>query len=85
MEKAKDFYLHKNVEVEQLIKQVMTGQKTSAMSQDLKPESVESLLKFLTYIVLNQEQTSDDASESKSLLEMLKTDDQLRNQLFGHL
>lgn len=78
IEKAKDFYVNKNIEVEQLIKQVMSGQ--TSQQQELKSESVESLLKFLTYVVLNKEEQN-----GKSLLDMLKNDDKLRNQLFGHL
>ena len=46
--------MQKNIEVEQLIKQVM-GEKTEA-PKDLKPESIESLLKFLVYVVLNKEE-----------------------------
>lgn len=56
LERAKDFYVQKNIEVEQLIKQVM-GEKAEA-PKDLKPESIESLLKFLVYIVLNKEEGS---------------------------
>ena len=44
--------------------------------KDLKPESIESLLKFLVYVVLNKEESS---GQGKSLMEMLKTDDKLRN------
>jgi hypothetical protein len=46
-------------------------------------------LKFLIYIVLHKEEapnatTSKDQAK-KSLLDVLKTDDKLRNELFGHL
>jgi hypothetical protein len=77
IERAKQFYASKNAEVEQLIQQVMTGGKAPAVQKkrDLKPESVESLLKFLTHIVLNQEQTSSIQPEGKSLFQMLKADD----------
>lgn len=94
IEKAKEFYLNKNLEIEQLIKQVMTqSSKGEPISDDqlkpLNPESVESLLKFLIYIVLHKEEAPDATSQKdqakKSLLEVLKTDDKLRNELFGHL
>ena len=46
-------------------------------------------MKFLIYIVLHKEEAPDATSQKdqskKSLLEVLKTDDKLRNELFGHL
>lgn len=92
LEKAKQYYAGKNREVEQLIRQVMTGEKTSASDAQpkiLKPESVESLLKFLIYVVMNQEDVKaeggGDGQQAKSLLDMIKTDEKLRSQIFGQL
>lgn len=46
-------------------------------------------MKFLIYIVLHKEEAPDATAQKdqakKSLLEVLKTDDKLRNELFGHL
>ena len=75
LEKAKEYYLSKNIEIEQLIKQVMNGTSgppkdprmsdpaaaglgTSGMSQSImgqSPEQIESLLRFLIYLVLHKE------------------------------
>jgi hypothetical protein len=50
---------------------------------------MESLLKFLIYIVLHKEEVPSETTQKyqakKSLLEVLKTDDKLRNELFGQL
>ena len=50
---------------------------------------MESLLKFLIYIVLHKEEAPDASPQKdqakKSLLQVLKTDDKLRDELFGHL
>jgi ribulose 1,5-bisphosphate carboxylase large subunit-like protein len=52
----------------------------------LNQESVESLLKYLIYIVLHKEENDDVADETKqSLLDLLKSDENLREQLFGQL
>ena len=62
------------------------------------PEQIESLLRFLIYLVLHKEKMSPEeykqggaAAESqtertkKSLLELLKTDESLRTSLFGSI
>jgi len=55
-----------------------------------KPETLESLLRFLIYIVLHQEKASQadpqkvSESAKKSLLELLKSDEQLQATIFGH-
>ena len=54
MEKAREYYESKNREIELLIKQVMearAGEQDSA----LNPDSVDSLLRYLIYIVLHDE------------------------------
>jgi hypothetical protein len=56
---------------------------------DKKPETLESLLRFLIYIVLHQEKTSsgdpDKITEhtKKTLLELLKSDEKLKDTIFG--
>ena len=72
IEKAKEYYLNKNVEIEQLIQQVMSGdykQPADAAADGGKadviasakslmgqsPEQIESLLRFLIYLVLHKE------------------------------
>ena len=62
------------------------------------PEQIESLLRFLIYLVLNKEKmtpedyqkgSSDPESKTeqtkKSLFELLKSDEGLRQSLFGQL
>lgn len=63
---------------------------TADLNQPLKPDSVESLLKFLIYVVLHKEEApnTDTASKDqakKSILDLLKSDEKLRSELFGHL
>ena len=58
----------------------------SQQEKPLNQESVESLLKYLIYIVLHKEENDDVADETKqSLLDLLKSDENLREQLFGQL
>ena len=51
-----------------------------------KPETIEALLKFLIYLVLHKEEVEVDEESAektrKSLLELLKTDDMLRERIF---
>ena len=60
------------------------GESEAAESADLDPESVDSLLKYLIYIVLDNEKSdtasADKAEQAKkSILDLLKTDEALRN------
>lgn len=48
-------------------------------SADLDQDSVDSLLKYLIYMVLD----SDSEKAQESILDLLRTDEALRNQLFG--
>ena len=84
---AKDYYLSKNIEIEKLIEQVMSGsfepptqeeakgrpsQAAAIMGQ--KPEQIESLLRFLIYLVLHKEKMSPEeykksGEDSKNNLE----------------
>jgi hypothetical protein len=50
---------------------------------DKKPDTLESLLRFLIYIVLHQEKTQSIDQTKKSLLELLKSDDKLKETIFG--
>ena len=68
LEKAKDYYLNKNIEIEQLIQQVMKGDITPPKGMNLpgkslmdkSPEGIESLLRFLIYLVLHKEKMSPE-------------------------
>lgn len=122
LEKAKDYYLSKNIEIEQLIQQVMNGTSGSPAEPRVdesaankgdgaepagkklmgqSPEQIESLLRFLIYLVLHKEKMDPEeykkgeaAGESKesqtertkkSLLELLKNDESLRQSVFGQI
>ena len=52
----------------------------------LNPDSVDSLLRYLIYIVLHDEsqETANDRVK-QNLLDLLKTDDYLREQLLGSI
>jgi hypothetical protein len=59
---------------------------------DKKPETLESLLRFLIYIVLHQEKAATpgkgepatiNESTKKTLLELLRSDDKLQETIFG--
>lgn len=93
-EELQEFYLKQNAEIETLIRQIMEVQfleKKEPGKQDIlspaliakKPETLESLLRFLIYIVLHQEKASQtdpqkvSESAKKTLLELLKSDEEL--------
>ena len=68
LQQAKDYYTNKNVEIDMLIKQVMAergGPSAEEIAEEQikmrtvlqqKPETIESLLKFLIYLVLHKEE-----------------------------
>lgn len=83
LQKAKEYYESKNAEIEQMIRQVMQSspdkEAAAPDSADLDSDSVDSLLKYLIYMVLD----SDADKAQESILDLLRTDEALRNQLFG--
>lgn len=95
------------MEIEQLIQQVMSGGAEPPKTGEVgapslpaslagqSPEQIESLLRFLIYLVLHKEKMSPRTYEKaggpggseaertkKSLLELLKSDESLRQSLF---
>lgn len=71
---AQDYYTKKNTDIEQLIRQVMKGKQEDNNAQaeeevkmanvlKQKPETIESLLKFLIYLVLHKEEVPSDSPE----------------------
>jgi hypothetical protein len=55
-EKTKQFYIKENIEIDQLITQVMSGQQPQASGDKLSKQSTEQLLKFLIHIVMHKEE-----------------------------
>ena len=61
MQKAREYYETKNKEIEMLIRQVMQA-RADPKTDKLNADSVDSLLRYLIYIVLHDEsqETAND-------------------------
>lgn len=78
MEHAKQYYANKNSEIEQLIAQVMAGGANEGgnlppILQGQSNETVESLLKFLIFIVLHKETGPEDGTSKQKGQKLEKT------------
>ena len=88
LQRTKELFEQKNSEIEQLIRQVIRSEQEQSSEPELDQESLDNLLRYLIYIVLDKEDGPVDSIERaenarRSLLDLLKSNDNLRNSLFG--